>query len=176
MVKVVIVGDIGIDYDGFLLIKIISGLFNVKFDFMFVVRLGDLLEFYFKFKYLFYGRFILFGFLIVMINGKFVVIIGGSIFCGGVIIGSLLVNIGDLYIFVLSLILSKILYDINVKVKDINGFICLFMEVLCLFDDGLELVMKIDVNGELKGLVKGDKMKKVLVKLNKIKNWLLRDS
>ncbi len=31
------------------------------------------------------------------------------------------------------------------------------MEVLCLFDDGSELVMKTDANGELKGLAKGIK-------------------
>ncbi|CSB24035.1 uropathogenic specific protein [Vibrio cholerae] len=36
--------------------------------------------------------------------------------------------------------------------------------------------MKTDANGELKGLAKGDKMKKVSVKPNKTKNWLLRDS
>ncbi|EJH35313.1 hypothetical protein VCCP103811_0886 [Vibrio cholerae CP1038(11)] len=47
---------------------------------------------------------------------------------------------------------------------------------MCLFDDGSELVMKTDANGELKGLAKGDKMKKVSVKPNKTKNWLLRDS
>lgn len=176
MVKAVIVGDIGTDHDGFPPTKITSGSPNVKFDFMPAARLGDPLEPHSKPKHPPHGRSISSGSSTVMINGKPAAITGGSISCGGVTIGSSSVNIGDSHTPAPSSILSKTLYDINVKVKDTNGSICPFMEVLCLFDDGSELVMKTDVNGELKGLAKGDKMKKVSVKPNKTKNWLLRDS
>jgi len=177
MAKAVVVGDIGTDHDGFPPTKVTSGSLDVKFDFMSAARVGDQLEPHSKPKHPPHGRTISSGSSTVMVNGKPAAITGGSISCGGVTIGSSSVNIGDLYTPAPTSVLSKTLYDINLKVKDTNGYICPFMEVLCSFDDGSELVMmKTDANGELKGLAKGERVQKVSVKPNKTKKWLLRDS
>lgn len=81
----IVVGYLGIDYDGFLLMLVIVGLVIVCYDGILVVWFGDFLVFYDKLKYFLYGWVIVVGFGMVMIDGKFVVRVGDVVDCGGVL-------------------------------------------------------------------------------------------
>ncbi len=47
------------------------------------------------------------------------------------------------------------------------------MELICVFSDGTEEVVKTNVKGEIKGLAKGTSIKTVSLKPKPTKKWLL---
>lgn len=93
--KIVVVGDIGTDHDGFPPTPVTSGSPNVLVDGKPVARAGDPLEPHAKPKHPPHPRTIVSGSSTVFINGRPAALTGGSIDCGGVTIGSGSVIIGD---------------------------------------------------------------------------------
>ncbi|MBF4401359.1 hypothetical protein EAY31_27190, partial [Vibrio anguillarum] len=65
------------------------------------------------------------------------------------------------------------LYDINLLVKDSSGSVCSEMELICVFSDGTEEVVKTNAKGEIKGLAKGASIKTVSLKPKPTKKWFL---
>ena len=88
-------GDIGTDHDGFHPTKIISGSPDVFIDGMPAARVGDPLEQHDKPNHPPHPRTISSGSTTVFVNGKPIAITGGSIDCGGVVIGAGTVFVGD---------------------------------------------------------------------------------
>lgn len=89
------VGDIGTDHDGFHPTAIISGSPDVFIDGIPAARVGDPLAPHDKPNNPPHPRSIASGSSTVFINGKPLAITGGSVDCGGVIIGSGTVIVGD---------------------------------------------------------------------------------
>ncbi len=89
------VGDIGTDHDGFHPTAIISGSPDVFIDGIPAARVGDPLAPHDKPNNPPHPRSIASGSSTVLINGKPLAITGGSVDCGGVIIGSGTVIVGD---------------------------------------------------------------------------------
>lgn len=86
--KVVLVGDLGTDHEGFPPTPVISGSPNVLMDGKPVARVGDPLAIHSKPKHSPHPRAVAAGEPTVLINGIPVAITGGAITCGGVTIGS----------------------------------------------------------------------------------------
>nr|WP_043140639.1 type VI secretion system PAAR protein [Aeromonas bestiarum] len=89
------VGDIGTDHDGFHPTAIIAGSPNVFIDGIPAARVGDPLAPHDKPNHPPHPRSIASGSSTVLINGKPAALTGGAVDCGGVIIGSGTVVIGD---------------------------------------------------------------------------------
>lgn len=93
--KVVLLGDMGTDHEGFPPTPVIAGSPNVLIDSKPVARIGDPLAPHSKPKHPPHPRAIASGSATVLINGIPAAVTGGSISCGGVTIGSGSVVIGD---------------------------------------------------------------------------------
>lgn len=93
--KVVLLGDLGTDHEGFPPTPVISGSPNVFIDGKPVARVGDQLAPHSKPKHPPHPRTITSGSSTVFINGMPVAVTGGEISCGGVTIGSGTVIVGD---------------------------------------------------------------------------------
>lgn len=89
------VGDIGTDHDGFPPTKIISGSPDVFIDGLPAARVGDPLEAHDKPKHPKHPRAIAAGSATVFVNGQPLAFTGKGVSCGGVIIGSGTVTVGD---------------------------------------------------------------------------------
>ncbi|WP_339009603.1 type VI secretion system PAAR protein [Aeromonas popoffii] len=94
--KAATIGDIGTDHDGYPPTKIITGSPDVLIDGKPVARVSDQLEPHTKPGSSPHPRAIASGSSTVFINGLPMAITGGSIDCGGVIIGSSTVVVGDM--------------------------------------------------------------------------------
>ena len=93
--KVVLLGDLGTDHEGFPPTPIINGSPDVFIDGKPVARVGDQLAPHSKPKHSPHPRTIASGSSTVFINGLPVATTGGAISCGGVTIGSSSVVVGD---------------------------------------------------------------------------------
>ncbi|MEP4392053.1 type VI secretion system PAAR protein [Marinobacter sp.] len=93
--KVVLVGDLGTDHQGFTPTPVISGSPNVLIDGKPVARVSDQLTPHSKPKHPPHPRTIASGSSTVFINGLPVATTGGAISCGGVTIGSSSAVVGD---------------------------------------------------------------------------------
>lgn len=93
--KVVLLGDIGTDHNGFPPTPVTAGSPNVMIDGKPVARVGDPLAPHSKPKHPPHPRAIASGSSTVLINGIPAAVTGGAISCGGVTIGSGSVVIGD---------------------------------------------------------------------------------
>lgn len=89
------IGDIGTDHDGFPPTPIIEGSPDVFIDGMPAARVGDALAPHDKPNNPPHPRKIAAGSSTVLVNGKPLAITGGAVDCGGVIIGSGTVIVGD---------------------------------------------------------------------------------
>lgn len=89
------VGNIGTDHDGFPPTKITAGSPDVFIDGVPAARVGDPLEPHDKPNNPPHPRKIASGSSTVLVNGKPLAITGGAVDCGGVIIGSGTVFVGD---------------------------------------------------------------------------------
>ena len=94
--KAATIGDIGTDHDGYAPSKIITGSPDVLIDGKPVARVSDQLEPHTKPGSSPHPRTIASGSSTVFINGLPMAITGGSVGCGGVIIGSSTVVVGDM--------------------------------------------------------------------------------
>ncbi|MBL0675355.1 MULTISPECIES: type VI secretion system PAAR protein [Aeromonas] len=90
------VGNIGTDHDGFPPTKITAGSPDVFIDGVPAARVGDPLEPHDKPNTPPHPRKIASGSSTVLVNGKPLAITGGAVDCGGVIIGSGTVFVGDI--------------------------------------------------------------------------------
>lgn len=90
------IGNIGTDHDGFRPTAITAGSPDVFIDGMPAARVGDPLESHDKPNTPPHPRKIASGSSTVLVNGKPLAITGGSVDCGGVIIGSGTVVVGDI--------------------------------------------------------------------------------
>ena len=90
------IGDIGTDHDGFHPSAITAGSPNVFIDGIPVARVGDPLAPHDKPHNPAHPRKIASGSTTVFVNGKPLAITGGAVDCGGVIIGSGTVVVGDM--------------------------------------------------------------------------------
>ncbi|MBL3555298.1 MULTISPECIES: type VI secretion system PAAR protein [Marinobacter] len=95
--KVVLLGDIGTDHQGFPPTPVTAGSPNVLIDGKPVARVGDPLAPHSKPKHPPHPRAIAAGSATVLINGIPAAVTGGALSCGGVTIGSGSVVIGDTY-------------------------------------------------------------------------------
>lgn len=95
--KIVLLGDIGTDHQGFPPTPVIAGSPNVLIDGKPVARVGDPLAPHSKPKHPPHPRTIATGSSTVLINGMPAAVTGGAISCGGVTIGSGSVVIGDTF-------------------------------------------------------------------------------
>lgn len=95
--KAAIVGNIGTDHDGFKPTKVTAGSPNVQIDGMPVARVGDPLEPHDKPNNPPHPRSIASGISNILINGKPIAMTGGTIDCGGVIIGNSSVIVGTTF-------------------------------------------------------------------------------
>ncbi|KPQ00109.1 type VI secretion system PAAR protein [Marinobacter sp. HL-58] len=95
--KVVLLGDIGTDHQGFPPTPVTAGSPNVLIDGKPVARVGDPLAPHSKPKHPPHPRTIAAGSTTVLINGMPAAVTGGAISCGGVTIGSGSVVIGDTF-------------------------------------------------------------------------------
>lgn len=95
--KVVLLGDLGTDHQGFPPTPVIAGSPDVLIDGKPVARVGDPLAPHAKPKHPPHPRAIAAGSSTVLINGIPAAVTGGAISCGGVTIGSSSVVIGDTY-------------------------------------------------------------------------------
>ncbi|MDX1554009.1 MAG: type VI secretion system PAAR protein [Marinobacter sp.] len=86
--KLVLLGDIGTDHNGFPPTPVITGSATVLIDGKPVARLGDQLAMHSKPKHPPHPRAIAAGSPTVMIEGKPAALTGDAISCGGVVIGS----------------------------------------------------------------------------------------
>lgn len=93
--KIVLLGDMGMDHEGFPPTPVISGSPNVFIDGKPVARVGDQLAPHSKPKHPPHPRSITSGAPTVLINGMPVAVTGGAISCGGVTIGSSSAVAGD---------------------------------------------------------------------------------
>jgi uncharacterized Zn-binding protein involved in type VI secretion len=93
--KVVLLGDLGTDHEGFPPTPVINGSPDVFIDGKPVARVGDQLAPHSKPKHSPHPRTIASGSSTVFINGLPVATTGGAISCGGVTIGSSSVVVGD---------------------------------------------------------------------------------
>src|SRR5690554_6947474 len=93
--KVVLLGDLGTDHEGFPPTPVINGSPDVLIDGKPVARVGDQLAQHSKPKHSPHPRTIASGSSTVFINGLPVATTGGAISCGGVTIGSSSVVVGD---------------------------------------------------------------------------------
>lgn len=93
--KVVLLGDLGTDHEGFPPTPVINGSPDVFIDGKPVARVGDQLAPHSKPKHSAHPRTIASGSSTVFINGLPVATTGGAISCGGVTIGSSSVVVGD---------------------------------------------------------------------------------
>lgn len=176
MAKAVKVGDQGTEHDGFPPTPVIAGSPTVNFDGSPAARVGDPLEPHDKPKHPPHDRAIASGSSTVKIDGKAAAITGGAISCGGVTIGGGTVNIGDAPSTASTkkiIAAAEELYDINLLVKDSSGSVCSEIELICVFSDGTEKVVKTNVKGEIKGLAKGASIKTVSLKPKPTKKWFL---
>lgn len=89
------IGDIGTDHDGFPPTPVIAGSPDVFIDGIPAARVGDPLAPHDKPNHPPHPRKIASGSSTVFVNGKPLAITGGSVDCGGVIIGSGTVLVGD---------------------------------------------------------------------------------
>jgi uncharacterized Zn-binding protein involved in type VI secretion len=90
------VGNIGTDHDGFHPTPIIAGSPDVFIDGIPAARVGDPLALHDKPNHPPHPRKIASGSSTVFVNGKPLAITGGAVDCGGVIIGSGTVIVGDI--------------------------------------------------------------------------------
>ncbi|MCL7943662.1 type VI secretion system PAAR protein [Marinobacter sp. ATCH36] len=95
--KVVLLGDMGTDHQGFPPTPVTAGSPDVLIDGKPVARVGDPLAPHSKPKHPPHPRAIAAGSATVLINGIPAAVTGGAISCGGVTIGSGSVVIGDTY-------------------------------------------------------------------------------
>lgn len=93
--KVVLLGDLGTDHEGFPPTPVINGSPDVLIDGKPVARVGDQLAQHSKPKHSPHPRTIASGSSTVFINGLPIATTGGAISCGGVTIGSSSVVVGD---------------------------------------------------------------------------------
>ncbi|MFT6914952.1 MAG: putative Zn-binding protein involved in type VI secretion [Motiliproteus sp.] len=91
----VVLGDIGTDHGDFPPTPVITGYWNVLLNGKPAVTLDDSLAPHSKPDHPPHGRTIVSGSATVFINGKPAAMTGSSISCGGVVIGSSKVFIGD---------------------------------------------------------------------------------
>lgn len=90
------VGDIGTDHDGYPPTAIITGSGDVFVDGLPAARVGDALAPHAKPKHPLHPRQIASGSSTVLVNGKPLAITGGEVNCGGVVMGSGSVIVGDI--------------------------------------------------------------------------------
>ncbi|MAO12632.1 type VI secretion system PAAR protein [Marinobacter sp.] len=95
--KVVLLGDMGTDHNGFPPTPVIAGSSDVLIDGKPVARVGDPLAPHSKPKHPPHPRAIASGSSTVLINGIPAAVTGSTVSCGGVTIGSGSVVIGDTY-------------------------------------------------------------------------------
>lgn len=86
--KVVLLGDIGLDHEGFPPTPVITGSSTVLMDGKPVARQGDALTAHSKPKHSSHPRTISGGNTTVLIEGKPVALTGDAISCGGTLVGS----------------------------------------------------------------------------------------
>jgi uncharacterized Zn-binding protein involved in type VI secretion len=121
-VKAVRVGDIGTAHDGYPQTPIITGSSTVKFDGIPAARLGDALAPHSKPKHPIHSRSIASGSSTVFIDGKAAAITGGSVSCGGVLVGGGTVYIGTQTSNVNSIPLASIpTFDEQIRLIDKNN-------------------------------------------------------
>ncbi|MBY5936929.1 type VI secretion system PAAR protein [Marinobacter nauticus] len=92
---IVLLGDLGMDHQGFPPTPVIAGSPDVIVDGKPVARVGDPLQPHSKPKHPPHPRAIAAGSGTVMINGKPAAVTGGAVSCGGVTVGSGTVIIGS---------------------------------------------------------------------------------
>ncbi len=90
------VGDIGTDHDGYPPTAIITGSGDVFIDGLPAARVGDALAPHAKPKHPLHPRQIASGSSTVLVNNKPLAITGGEVNCGGVVMGSGSVIVGDI--------------------------------------------------------------------------------
>ncbi|MGU5845729.1 type VI secretion system PAAR protein [Aeromonas hydrophila] len=105
------VGNIGTDHDGFHPTEITAGSPDVFIDGIPAARVGDPLAPHDKPNHPPHPRKIASGSSTVFVNGKPLAITGGEVDCGGVIIGSGTVIVGDIAPPVVSSLLANLFFD-----------------------------------------------------------------
>lgn len=117
------VGNIGTDHDGFHPTSIIAGSPDVFIDGIPAARVGDPLAPHDKPNHPPHPRKIASGSSTVLVNGKALAITGGSVDCGGVIIGSGTVIVGDIAAPVVSSLVKKLFFDRKITLSSASGFL-----------------------------------------------------
>lgn len=92
---VVLLGDLGLDHNGFPPTPVIAGSPNVLVDGKPIARVGDPLAIHSKPKHPPHPRAIAAGSSTVLVNGLPAAITGGAVACGGVTVGTGSVLVGD---------------------------------------------------------------------------------
>nr|WP_084059580.1 MULTISPECIES: type VI secretion system PAAR protein [Aeromonas] len=117
------VGDIGTDHDGFHPTAITAGSPDVFIDGIPAARVGDPLAPHDKPNHPPHPRKIASGSSTVLVNGKPLAITGGAVDCGGVIIGSGTVIVGDITPPEVSSLLQNLLFDRKITFSSDVGFL-----------------------------------------------------
>lgn len=86
--KIVLLGDIGLDHEGFPPTPVIAGSSTVLMDGKPIARMGDPLAMHSKPKHPPHPRAVLGGNPTVLIEGKPIALTGDAVTCGGTLVGS----------------------------------------------------------------------------------------
>ncbi|MFM5335780.1 type VI secretion system PAAR protein [Aeromonas enteropelogenes] len=117
------VGNIGTDHDGFHPTAITAGSPDVFIDGIPAARVGDPLAPHDKPNHPPHPRKIASGSSTVLVNGKPLAITGGSVDCGGVIIGSGTVIVGDIAPPVVSSQVKNLFFDRKITFSSAIGYV-----------------------------------------------------
>jgi len=116
------VGNIGTDHEGFHPTPIIAGSPDVFIDGIPAARVGDPLAPHDKPNHPPHPRKIASGSSTVFVNGKPLAITGGAVDCGGVIIGSGTVIVGDIAPPVTSTMVKNLFFDRKINFSSAIGY------------------------------------------------------
>ena len=169
------IGDIGTDHDGFHPTAITAGSPDVFIDGIPAARVGDPLAPHDKPNNPPHPRSIASGSSTVFVNGKPLAITGGAVDCGGVIIGSGTVIVGDIAPAGGSSILPLITpwFDTSVRLLGSTGNPLANFKFTYTDDTGKTHRAMTGPDGVATGLAKSQKPQKITVEDNN-KSWLAK--
>ncbi|MGL4917249.1 MAG: type VI secretion system PAAR protein [Aeromonas allosaccharophila] len=169
------VGDIGTDHDGFHPTAITAGSPDVFIDGIPAARVGDPLAPHDKPNHPPHPRTIASGSSTVIINGKAAALTGGSVDCGGVIIGSGTVFIGDQVPAGQSSLIPLLTpwFDTCVRLLSSTGEPLANFKFTYTDDTGTTHRAMTGPDGVATGLAKSQKPQQITVEGN-IKRWLAK--
>lgn len=169
------IGDIGTDHDGFHPTVITAGSPDVFIDGMPAARVGDPLAPHDKPNNPPHPRTIASGSSTVFVNGKPLAITGGAVDCGGVIIGSGTVIVGDMTPAGQSSLIPRIIswFDISVRLLSSTGDPLVNFKFTYTDEAGKTHRAMTGPDGIATGLAKSQKPQQIIVK-GSSNNWLAK--